>query len=402
MARLALRRPPAKQQGLLRVSTGGVLVTTGGLLAVFVTTSLAPQLARELDVTPARLGLAVALFFATGTPAAPLCGRLADRVGSVLVIRLSLALASACLLSVALFVHGWVALVVVLGLAGVANGAIQPAANRYVSRLAPAHRQGVAFGIKQSAIPAAVLVGGLSVPVAAYLINWRTVYLVAAVVAMALGLVVRRPPLARERRRAETGVPRLSSASWRAVVLVAVGWGLASAGANGLGSFFVLGATDVGFSHVDAGYLAVAGALASIAIRVVVGLLADRSDRVGFALAAGMAAVGGLGLGLLATGQPWSFALAPVLGYGAGWGWPGLINYLVARAYPQHPGHATGVTQAGASAGACTGPFVFGLVVDYGGYPPAWLLAAALMLLSAVVILVAGRSLPTTRQGTAS
>ncbi|MGH3345087.1 MAG: MFS transporter, partial [Carbonactinosporaceae bacterium] len=176
------------------------MATTCGLLAVFVTSALAPQLHRDVGVSAVGLGVAVAVFFGAGTVAAPLCGRLADRVGSVRVMRLALALAAASLACVGLAVHGWVGLVVALGFAGAANGAIQPSANRYISRLTPERRQGLAFGIKQAAIPAAILLGGLSVPVAAYLTGWRAVYLGAAALAVAVALSIRVPPVARRSR----------------------------------------------------------------------------------------------------------------------------------------------------------------------------------------------------------
>ncbi|MGH8868357.1 MAG: MFS transporter [Actinomycetes bacterium] len=381
------------QASVIRTSTGAVLVTTGGLVAVFVTSALAPELARDADVTPSRLGLAVAVFFATGAFAAPVGGRLADRFGSVRVMRASLGLAAASLLAIGVLVDGWVGLVVALGVAGVSNGAIQPSANRYVSRLTPRNRQGLAFGIKQSAIPAAMLLGGVSVPVAAYFTGWRAVFIVCAVVAVALGWTVRVPAPARGRSRDGGHVP-LPSAARRALLVVAVGWALASSGANGLGSFLVLGAVHDGFSHVAAGVLLVVGSMFSIAARVLVGLLADRSDRVGFSLAGLMAVAGGVGLCLLATGTMWAYVLIPLLGYALGWGWPGLVNYLVVRAYPDKPGQSTGLIQAGASTGACLGPLAFGVIVDYSGYPVAWLLAGVSLLLSSVLIAGARRLLP--------
>jgi len=56
--------------------------------------------------------------------------------------------------SIGLGVHRFPGLVVALVLAGVANGEIQPAANRYLTRTVDARRQGLTFGVKQSAIPA--------------------------------------------------------------------------------------------------------------------------------------------------------------------------------------------------------------------------------------------------------
>jgi len=384
--------------GFRRASLVAVLATTGGLLAVFVTSALAPQLERDVHVTEATLGAAVAVFFATGSVAAPFCGPLADRVGSVRMMRAALVLAALVLTGVAVAVHGATGLVVALAIGGLSNGAIQPSANRYVSRLAPLDRQGLAFGIKQAAIPAAILLSGLAVPAAVYVTDWRSIYLGAAVVTAAVAVTIRRPAQGRRAAAVRATVAHEPLPVGRLVVLAA-GWGLASAGANALGAFFVLSAVHVGFSQVVAGLLAAAGSVVSIAVRIGAGSLADRSAGNGLGLVAGMCAVGSVGVGLLAGGSPWVYAAAPVLGYGLGWGWAGLLNYAVVRTHASRPGRASGLAQAGASAGACSGPLLFGVVATHTGYAAAWLTAGALLLLAVGFVLVGRRMLPAPAAG---
>ncbi|WP_182545623.1 MFS transporter [Halosaccharopolyspora lacisalsi] len=376
-----------------RASAHAVLATSGGLVTVFVTSALAPLLQRDLGLTAARLGVAVAVFFAFSSIAAPLCGHLVDRMGSVRAMRAALVLAALCLMWIGLAVRGWIGLVAVLGCAGVANGAIQPAANRYLGRLVPPRRQGTAFGIKQSAIPAAMLIGGLSLPVATRVTGWEAVYVTASAAVLAIAVVVRVPSAVPSAPAAVTPdrQPRGAGPPFQLpLVVLAVGWGLASAGSNALGAFFVLAAVGEGHSPLTAGLLAMTGSLASMGVRVVAGVLADRRSGSGLVTVAAMSAAGALGMVLLATGLPWTFGAAVVLGYGLGSGWGGLFSYAIVSTHPSRPGRATGTTQAGASAGSCLGPLGFGLLATTAGYSAAWL-AAGGALLVAVGTVLAGR-----------
>ncbi|MDR7303710.1 MFS transporter [Haloactinomyces albus] len=381
--------------GLSGAATQAVLATSGGLVAAFVTSALAPQLRGDLGLTAARLGVVVAVFFATSSLTAPLSGRLVDRMGSVRVMRAALLLAAACLSWIGFAVHDWGGLATVLACAGVANGAIQPAANRYIGRLIPPHHQGTAFGIKQSAIPAAMLIGGLAVPVAAYVADWRTVYVATAAAVGITAAAVRRPPPAQRAATISAPPPpsRKSAGSSAALIVLAIGWGLASAGSNALGSFFVLTAVQAGYSAATAGILAMAGALCSITARVVAGILADRQSGSGLSIVAAMSAAGAVGIALLATNQLWAYVAAILLGYGLGSGWGGLFSYAIVTSYPKRPGHATGITQAGASAGSCLGPLGFGLVAATGGYPAAWLATGGTLLAAVAMVLVGRRML---------
>lgn len=369
-----------------------VLATTGGLVTAFVTSALAPQLRVDLGLTAARLGVVVAVFFASSSLTALLSGRVVDRVGSVRIMRAALLLAATCLSWIGIMVSDWVGLTAVLACAGVANGAIQPAANRYIGRLIPSQHQGVAFGIKQSAIPAAMLIAGLSVPVAAYVADWRTIYVATAIAVLIIAVTVRHP--LPTHRTATTPTPQPVSRKGRnssaALVVLAIGWGLASAGSNALGAFFVLAAVHSGYSAGTAGILAMAGALCSISARVGSGIFADRHVGSGLSVVAAMSAAGAVGIALLATNLPWAYVAATVLGYGLGSGWGGLFSYAIVTSHPGQPGRATGITQAGASAGSCLGPLGFGLVVTACGYPVAWL-AAGVTLLAAVAAILAGR-----------
>lgn len=376
-----------------------IAATTCGLLGVFVTSSLAPLLQADGIVTAAGLGVATAVFFGVSAVVAPIGGRLADRFGSVRVMRVGLVTAAAAMLIVAAGVTGWRALSVLLGLAGATNGAIQPSTNRYISKLVPPDRQGLAFGVKQAAIPMAILLGGLAVPAAAYVSGWRSIYYLGAAISFGVAVLMRTPTPTSSTTAASTPARSTTGRSGRqlprgALIVLAVGWGLASAGANALGAFFVLGAVHAGFATVAAGLLAVLGSLASIGTRIALGAVADRRSGRGFGVVAVMSGVGAFSVALLGTGQVWSYVLATLVGYGIGWGWAGVFNYAIVRSSPSNPGRTTGITQAGAGAGACLGPLAFGVLLTHSGYLAAWVSAGAALLVASAVIAIGRGMLP--------
>ena len=78
-----------------------VAVATVGVLPAFLTGGLAVQMREELSFGAAALGLAVAAFFASSSLASAVMGRLVERIGSHLGMRLAAVGSAASLLGVA-------------------------------------------------------------------------------------------------------------------------------------------------------------------------------------------------------------------------------------------------------------------------------------------------------------
>ncbi len=379
--------------------------TTAAQLPVFLTGALSVQIGRDLTLGTRGLAVAVAAFFASSALCSAGFGRLSDRIGGATMMRLGTIPAAGALLSIGVGIHRWGWLVATLAIAGAANGAIQPAANRYLIQAVGAHRQGMAFGVKQAAIPAATLLSGLAVPTVAHTAGWRPAFVAAAVAAIVAGALVRRSPSARTTPDT-TGRHDIAGDAARrpappfarpALVLLAVGAGGASGAANAMGAFFVLSAVSIGESDGHAGLVVAAASAASVLVRLGIGIHADRHGAGHLRLVAVMCAVGAIGPLLLATGNSRLLVFAALVGYGIGWGWAGLFNFAVASTHRTAPGRATGLTQVGASAGACLGPLFFGLTAARFGYPPAWIGAALLLLVAALMILIGRRALLASR-----
>jgi len=292
-----------------------------------------------------------------------------------------------CLLAAAALAQSLAVFLVLLAAAGLANAVTQPAINLFMADQVPLDRQGLAFGIKQSAIPTAVLVSGLALPVLALPLGWRATFAICAGGVLLVGAAVGRaapsfvaPP---ERPRA----PRPS----RKLLLTAVGAALASAGPNALGAYLVASAVDVGIAEGAAGALAAAGSATSLLMRVWLGHRADRRRDYGFSTMVALLLGGAGGFALLAVGEPAPFVAGAFVAFALGWGWPGLFNLAVVDLHREAPGAASGISQTGIYVGAAAGPALYGLLSAEIGYPAAWAVAGGLSLVAAGAVAYAAR-----------
>ncbi|MGC8472403.1 MAG: MFS transporter [Acidimicrobiales bacterium] len=412
-----------------------IALATAGVLPVFLTGALAVQLEASLHVGSTAVGGAVTTFFGASALSSVRGGRLAERVGPFKVMLVAVGLSLVALVGTGLVVTSYPALLGFLVVGGLSNGTMQPAVNLLLSRAVSDHRQGLAFGVKQAAIPTATLLSGLAVPALAITAGWHVAYLAAAGLVLLVGAVLLlggRPlmpatpatlaragvPNSRARdavkpsEESEDGHPRASSApsgaassapsgapssapsgaassapsgvarfDVRPLVYLATAMACAVAASNTLGSFVVPGAVHDGVTPGLAGLLSAAGSVVGLAARVGVGWRADRAGLRGRRAAeahlrtvAMLIAVGALGFGALAVGNVALLFPAVLVAYGGGWGYNGLFNLAVVRAYPETPARATGVTQVGTYVGGMVGPLGFGIVADHLGFDVGWAL----------------------------
>ena len=383
-------RSPAAVGAVLRA----VAVSVLGVLPAFLVGALAVQIRADLDVGLGLFGLAAAtLFTVSGSLARP-GGRLVQRLGSRRGAALAAALATTSLTVIAL-AGSPAALVAGLAVGGLGNAVAQPSANAVVSELVTEHRLGVAFGIKQSSIPAATLLGGLAVPGVALVFGWR--WAVAGAVGLAVVLLLasltggrdagRRAGSARApaARAPDRGLPR------GGLVVLTLGGFLGSAAATPTGIFLVDSAVAAGMGAGAAGLLFAACSVLGLVVRIGFGWWADRHPgRSAYLFIANLLALGTLGYALLATGSVPASVAGGVLAYGAGWAWTGLFHFTVIRDNRGAAASVTGFVQTGLSLGAATGPLLFGLVAQ-ASYSAAWLTTAALGLAAAVTVRVSRR-----------
>jgi MFS family permease len=379
--------PGGSGVGLVRPSLLAVAAGTAAVLPGFLVGALALQIRGDLDVSVEAVAAGVTVFFLAGAIGAGPGGRMSERTGALRAMRGSVVVAGACLLAAGLLADSLVALFGFLVVAGLANSVAQPAINLFMADQVPMERQGLAFGIKQTAIPAAVLVSGLALPVLAIPFGWRATFVICALGPLAVAVVLgRHAPLLRP--AAERDRPPRPS---RTLILIALGAALGSAAPCALSAYLVASAVDVGIAEGAAGVLAAVGSAASLAVRLAVGIRADRRLDYGLGMVVALLALGCGGFALLATGAPALFVVGAIGAFALGWGWPGIFNMAVVHLHRESPGAATGISQTGIYVGAAGGPAAFGALYSAAGYSAAWLVTAGLALAAALVMAIAGR-----------
>jgi predicted MFS family arabinose efflux permease len=281
--------------------------------------------------------------------------------------------------------------------AGIGNALTQPAANVLMARTIAPERYGIAFAVKQSAMPFGTLVGGLAVPLVTLTLGWRWAFAFGGVIALAAAASIPRhdasKPASREPEQGDRAAPARPALDTPMLLLavLATGVGLGAATASAQTTFLVSGAVQSGLGEGIAGLLLTVGSMLGIASRLANGARADVRGGGHLRVVALMLLGGAAACAMFSLDQPWSYVVATPLAFAAGWAWPGLFNLAVVRANPQSPGFATSVTQIGTYVGAGLGPLLFGLLVGGRSYSAAWLVTATWSALAAVAVFT-GRS----------
>jgi len=386
---LRRRRRRRSEDSSLTVVVVGVATTVICTFPLFLTGALAVQMRAELGFSVTELGIAAALFRASGALFAVPFGALADRIGPSRAMRYAAGISTVTSLGIGLLARDIIALYALLFLGGLANPLGQSAANLSLSRSVQANRQGLAFGLKQSALPLSSLIAGLAVPLIALSLGWRYGFVAAAGLAIWLILAIPSGEAIAFRTRAQ---PETTSVTRRwPLFLLAAGLMVSMMAGSTLTTFTVDSAVTSGVSPATAGLLLTIGSLASIVVRLIVGSRADRRERGHFRTVAGLVAFGSIGYLLLAVGGPILTTIGVIVAFGLGWGFNGLFWYALLRLNRQAPGRITGLVMPGGMLGGFLGPLIFGWIVDTSGYGVAWTVAGVWGICGAAIIMVARR-----------
>lgn len=364
-------------------------MTTLGAIPVFLLSSQSVFVRRDLDFNEAWFGLAVSCFFAAAATAALLGGGLTDRLGRRRSTILAGSISALGGAGLAWGARSYLVLIISLVVLGIANAALQVTSNISLAKSIPPGRQGLAFGIKQSAIPLAIFLGGLAVPTVGALVGWRWTFGItagAAVLVVIGGLFLPRERVAR--KVASASVERAPAA---ALALTAAAMAVASAAVNSLGAFVAAWGFQIGMTPSETGYLMAAGSGLSIVARVFTGHRADLRGGRNLPVVAIQMLFGSVALTVVSIDTIPTLWAASMLAFAVGWAWPGLMIFAVVRVGREAPGAASGAVQAGAFVGGASGPALFGLLVANTSYPIAWRVAALCMLTAACLVFLARR-----------
>lgn len=371
-----------------RALAAAVTVNLAGVLPLFLTGAMSVQIGRDLGLDAATLGVVLAGFALMSVLFSAPLGARVGRWGITPSLRSAAALAAVGLAGCALAPgRWWLALAVAGG--GLANALGQTSSNALVAARVPAARFGLAYAIKQSAIPLSILLGGLAVPLIALTLHWRGAYVLATAVAIgALFLIPRHvEPGA---GRAELPVP---SSQMRPVMLLSMGLIAAVVAATSIGAHAAASAVAIGFSEATAGLLVAAGGFAGLCVRLAAGVRADHVTGGALTAAWVLVLAGAVGWALMSSLLPALFVIGLLAANAFGWGWPGLIHLAVARRFPDSTAAASGITQTGVALGLLLGPPLIGLIAVRVGWSWAWAAASAAAMAGAALIALARRQL---------
>jgi MFS family permease len=378
-----------RNASLFRSMVGAGTVTTLAAIPPFLLSAQSVLMESDLGFDETQLGFAVSGFFAAAALTSLALGRRSDVVGPRLTMVISGLLAAASGLVIA-FAQSYAVLLGALVVAGVANAGLQLTANMSVANDLPPGQRGLGYGIKQSAIPFSILIGGVAVPVVAVTVGWRWTYLAVAVGALAVVAAALRIP--RRTTASRVAAADLLSPPRTALLLTFAAMSMASMAVNSLGAFLPAWSFRSGLTPSQAGLLVGLASAGSILMRVLGGAAADRRRTRHLPVVARNLGIGTVGIVLIASGNPGLLVVGAVIAFAYGWGWPGLLMFAVVRMGRDRPGLASTSVQAGAFLGGACGPALFGLVVASSGYRVAWASVGALMLVSAALLFVARAS----------
>jgi sugar phosphate permease len=268
---------------------------------------------------------------------------------------------------------------------------LNPATGKAIIDWFPPARRGGAMGIKQTGLTLGGVASALALPPIAAAYGWRRAFVVAAVVALAVGVLVvvtyRRSPT--EPVAAGISRPRVREALAflrrpGVLVVFVCGFILSIAQSSLLGYLALYAKETFLLSAVGAGQLLALAQVGGTASRLVWGFVSDRwfggRRRPGIVINGLVAAASYV---FFAIGSEFEGELLIPLAIAAGigaFGWVGLYFALVAEiGGARYAGLLTGAAVVSAWSGVLVGPPLFGLVLQAtGAYTVPWLLLAAI------------------------
>ncbi len=368
-----------------RAFAGVFAVTFCGLVAVGAVLPVLPRYVHgPLDGGNIAVGIVIGSYAITGLLLRPIAGRFADRRGrrpTVLVGSLLVALSGFAYL-LPLGIPGLVLARLILG-AG--EGTVFTAGSAWIVDLAPPDRRGRVIGLYGLAVWTGLSVGPLLGELIKHASGYSAVWLFAALAPLVGVVIASRLP--DPYRPAPSPAGERQPLIAREAVRPGAALALASVGYATVAAFVVLHLDQRGVGHGATAF----GAFATMVVltRLVAG---DVPDRVGpTRVAIGAAIVEAAGLAAIGVAHTLPVALLGSLAMGAAFSllYPSLSLIVVAKIPEDRRGAALGTFTAFFDAGVGIGAPLAGAAAALSDYEGAFLLAAAIALVSAATTAVA-------------
>lgn len=348
-------------------------------------------MAPHFGVSFAELGLALTVFSLTTTLSQPTVGRMVDRVGAREILAVGLVLGGISFILIGL-TSSYGGLLLLMGVAGLANSAYHPADYAILGRLVSSRNTGKAFSVHTFAGFLGGAVTPMIMTMAAALWSWQAGVIVAGVVGIAMAalipLIPRMPvPIAVDANcEGGSAKPRLNAT----IISLTVFFFLVSLSTSGIQSFSVAAlTTGWGISIADANTRLTVFLVTMSAGVLAGGMLADRfhHHETIAAICFGLAGVVTLLIALVTVGSLLLAIIFGVAGFLVGVVMPSRDMMVHRSSTPATTGYVFGVVTTGLNAGGIVAPPIFGMLVDHGLPSGIFFLSAGVMMLTALVAL---------------
>ncbi len=369
--------------------------------AMLLVPTLAPQLAQNLDLPIALIGVQMSLLYGVAMLVSAQAGTWVQQVGGCRITQYSMLLVVVgCALiarsSVSLLILGTVAL-------GFAYGLTNPAAAHLLTRFTPARRRNLVFSIKQTGVPLGGVIAGVCAPPLAYWFGWQFAFVGLATIAAAIGLALqpRRAGWDDDRRshhrRSGLASMQILRKSRATLWLGLMGCCLAAGQLSFLTYLVTMMVEELLITLMVAGVIMSAVHVAGVVGRIAWGAIADR---VGSSLGvlAGLVCVMTilfLAVATIESSSPRWFLLLVFVGLGSTVvGWNGVYLAAVAqRSAHANVSDATGAVLVLTYLGVLVGPSLFALVFSLtGSFAATFILPACFSVLALACLVMCKQS----------
>ena len=364
---------------------------------------IAPAIIADLLIDPAWIGIYFGLTALASLFVQLGCGGFIVRYGALRMSQVSL------LMLVVAGALATLATPLMLLLSAILSGSgtalSTPSSSHLLGRCAPPRHMPLVFSIKQTAVPAGMLLCGVLGPQLTHLTGWRGVMLISAAACAVFALALQ--PLRRvfDDDRVPEQAIRLSDLRETLFTVLRIpalrGMSLACLTFNGLQSviiaYFVVYLTTIGYTPVDAGLAFSVAVMVAVPGRIIWGWLGSGhvAPRVLMAaLALGMAASAALFGFTSATWPKVLIAIVAGMLSATALSWHGVVLSEAARAAPEGKrGAVTGGVLSFGQVGALTEPLMFSLLLGAtGSYGIGFIACGIPALLVGLVLLRQGPS----------
>jgi MFS family permease len=388
---------------LLMMVLGAMFVQqTFAALGRNLPTVIAPAIIDDLLIDPAWLGVYVALASAASLLFQLGCGGFIVRFGAMRMSQVALVMLAIGLLAASFGPLAWFAISAIIGAGGAAIST--PASSHLLGRYAPPGKAPLVFSIKQTAVPAGLLLAGLLGPLLNGWVGWRGTLEIAAAACLLYAIVLQRLRGTYDGDRVPARAFRISDL-WSSAAVVMRSRDLralsfACFAFNGLQTvflgFFVAYLVDLGHSLQVAGAIFSIGMVVAVPARILWGWL-------GSGTIAPRPLMGGLAMGMAASAvllglssATWPLALLGFVAVCVGLSalsWHGVLLAEAARLAPEgERGAATGGVLSFGQVGALLLPLPYAaLLALTGEHGLGFALCGLPALLVGIVMLRPGR-----------